>query len=1066
MQKLFNRTTIAVCVSAALVATAATYLNNTDVSGVYQISPEKQAFLAQKQAKKNAHPKRFDKPQEAVDFYIQQRAPLGETTIPNERYGKALRHMANMQQYAIKSNKLMPARSQMSNVNMTGATPIAPGVVKEWENLGPGNIGGRTRALVIDPQTPETMYSAGVAGGIWKSTDAGENWVALDDMMVNLAVTTLTLSPTDNKTLYAGTGEGFFNGDALRGDGVFKSTDAGATWQQIESTSNNPDFRYINKIEASTLVEGRLFAATRGGLFRSDDAGETWSQLRDGTSWVGCLDIKLSNDGETEQMLLSCGSFGVATVYHSADGGETITPVIEDELLGRTTLTYSPSHPNIAYALAATNQNDATPYSLGFYKLYRSEDGGLTWEVKNSNTNDNVINTLLLSNPVYGAFPACGWGESQFYNQGWYDNIIQVDPINPEIVWAGGVDLWRSDDAGANWDVVSRWWDDVTAPTYAHADQHAIVFHPNYDGETNKTLFVGNDGGIQRTDNTDGGTLGIDGICGAPVTDTVNWTSLNNDYAVTQFYHGAVYPDGTAFIGGTQDNGTNWGGESSNEWLEVSGGDGGWVAIDPRNPDIIFSEYTGLSLQRWMPDFGWVSATNGIEDGYMFPFTTPYVMDSNNPDVLWIGNDRLWRTNDQGDNWVQASTNTPDGSIVSEWAVAPGNSDLVMAGTNSGMILMNKSASIANATTEWSVTQPTQGYVSDLAIDPVDNSIAYATYSTFGVDHIWKTVNGGIHWSAIDNQDEDNGLPDVPVNSIVIDPENTQHIFVGTDLGIFVSIDAGQNWTVDGSGFANTAVAHLEINNGQLYAFTHGRSAYRVDLSKLSDALTIATVTDEDTSLALSAEMFTYAGTPEVDAIKFTHVSNGSLQLAGEDVDLSAAVAVADLENLSFVPSTDYNGDANIEWHAQANEETSSNNAEITIDIAAVNDAPTFSLAGDSYARVGDNALVNLANVTPNAVPSDEAEQTVTYTLSPASVNELDIMFNESTGELNVFPRGKKPTEVTFTITANDNQAENNTHSEDVTLTLDKKYSSGGSMGWFALLSLPLVALRRRFTSK
>ena len=562
MQKLFNRTTIAIGVSAAIVATAATYFTSTEDSGIYQISAEKQAFLAKKQAKKNAHPKRFDKPQEAVDFYIQQRAPIGETTIPNEKYGQALRHMANMAQYSIKSDKLLPARSKMNNANLNSATPVAPGVVKEWENLGPGNIGGRTRALIIDPQTPDIMYSAGVAGGIWKSTDAGANWAPLDDMMVNLAVTTLTLSPTDNKTIYAGTGEGFFNGDALRGDGVFKSVDAGETWQQIASTSNNPDFRYINKIEASVITENRLYAATRGGLFRSDDAGETWSQLMDATSWVGCLDIKLSNNGETEQLLLSCGSFGGATVYHSADAGETITPVIEDELLGRTTLTYSASNPNIAYALASTNQNDTSPYSLGFYKLYRSDDGGLTWEVKNSNTNENVINTLLLSNPVYGAFPLCGWGESQFYNQGWYDNIVQVDPINPDIVWAGGVDLWRSDDAGSNWDVVSRWWDDVTAPTYAHADQHTLVFHPNYDGETNKTLYVGNDGGIQRTDNTDGGTLGIDGICGAPVTDTVEWTSLNNDYAVTQFYHGAVYPDGTAFIGVTQDNGTNYVDES------------------------------------------------------------------------------------------------------------------------------------------------------------------------------------------------------------------------------------------------------------------------------------------------------------------------------------------------------------------------------------------------------------------------------------------------------------------------------------------------------------------------
>ena len=1073
-QKSFNRTAVAVCVSVAILAGVASYYDKaTAQNGSYPLTQQQHAFLANKKASKDAHPKRFDKPQQAIDFYVKQRAPRGSDSIDNLKYGEAMSHINQMKRYSIKSDKMMASKNQMQrSANVVGKSlvtdgPIEPGVVQEWTNLGPGNIGGRTRALVIDPNTPDTMYSAGVTGGVWKTIDAGENWLPLNDMMVNLAVTSLVLSPTDSNVIYAGTGEGFYNSDAIRGDGLFVSTDGGQTWAQRANTAGNPDFHYVNKIAASHVTENRLFAATRQGLFRSDDAGVNWTHLMEVETPTGCLDVQVRTDAD--ELLVSCGSFLTSTVYRSADGGDTFTPVIEDPLLGRTTLAFAPSNQNIAYALAASNSTDPSTYSMGFYKLYRSEDGGANWTVKNSNENENPVNTLLLSNPIFGLFPECGWGpDRSFYNQGWYDNIVQVDPINPDVVWTGGVDLWRSDDAGANWSAASRWWTDATDPSFAHADQHALVFHPNYDGQTNTTLYVGNDGGVVRTQNANADTLGIGGMCGAPVENAVAWTDLNNNYAITQFYHGAVMPDGTAYFGGAQDNGTLYGDDTSGkqDWVMITGGDGGWVAVDPRDTNVLFTEYTGLSLQRFDPEqAAWVGATNGIEGGAAFPFITPFIMDVNNPDRLWIGNDRLWRTDDQGDNWVQASAPTLDESIVSEWAVAPGNSERVIAGTNSGLLMISTAASTADATTQWHTVKPADGYVSDVAISPSNNSVAYATYSTFGVNHIWKTIDGGVTFNAIDNMGEANGLPDIPVNTIVIDPSNRARLFVGTDLGIFVSVDAGRNWSADGSGFANTPVAHLEINNGQLYAFTHGRSAYRVDLSTMPAALPVKLSTDEDTALDFKQRMFNAfsGGTPAFEAVVLHELpANGKFELNGVDMTELAPIAVTDLDNLRFVPETDFNGDVTIGWHAQAGDVATSTNNDLTITVNPLNDEPLFNLqTGTLSVNAGQNQFVTVATPVVTHMPADETDQTGTYSVIPSSVNFLNVAFNQQTGELKVAPIAKLTGTVSFSITANDGQPLNNTASQTVSFEVEKK-SSGGSMGLFALLALPLIAIRRR----
>ena len=242
----------------------------------------------------------------------------------------------------------------------------------------------------------------------------------------------------------------------------------------------------------------------------------------------------------------------------------------------------------------------------------------------------------------------------------------------------------RSDDGGQNWGVASYWWFDSGDPFYAHADQHAITFHPKFNGDSNRTLFVASDGGMHRTTDARAavGTT-LPSICGNPATDQVQWTSLNNGYQVTQFYHGAVYPNGTTFFGGTQDNGTLRGSTAVGQnWQTISGGDGGYVAVDKLDTNVLYSEFTGKSLQRslnggatWVPIHGGVTEAAGN-----FQFIHPFAMDPTAPARLWYGGAFAWRgnSNNRGTTWTRVSNSFA--SRIASWGISPSNPDRVYAG--------------------------------------------------------------------------------------------------------------------------------------------------------------------------------------------------------------------------------------------------------------------------------------------------------------------------------------------------------------------------------------------------
>ncbi|MCU1286718.1 MAG: hypothetical protein JWO13_3068 [Acidobacteriales bacterium] len=745
---------------------------------------------------------------------------------------------------------------------------------------------------------------------MWKSFNAGGSWSPVSDLIANLAVTTLAIDPSSHSVIYAGTGEGYSNFDAVRGGGIFKSTDGGANWSHL----NGPNalfypgaFDYVFKVLVSAHNPSNVYVAARSGVWSSADSGATWRWSVVGNT---CPDLVMRTDKAGDYLITACGQFSRGSILRNPNA-ENINSqwqtLLADDAIGRISLALAPSNQDVIYAMADRVQDPARNYALR--AVYRSGSSGdpATWTVQTSAASPIKLNTLLLTNPEAATASECGVGNSFFVDQGWYDNVLAVDPVNPNRVWAGGIDLFRSDDGGANWGLASYWLA-KGQPQYVHPDQHVIAFHPSYNGSSNRKMYVGNDGGIFRTDDALASTAtGPLATCDSSQSG-VTWTSINNGYGVTQFYHGAPYPDGSTYFGGTQDNGTIRSGVVSDTvWSEILGGDGGYVAVDPTNTNRLFASNPGLSLKS-SGDGGqtFAPATNGISDFGLF--VAPFVMDPAQPKRLWTGGIYLWRSNDGAATWQRASDVTPGNGLVSSLAVAPGNPNLVILGMSDGYILRQTNGLTSNSSTNVDYAFPRNGFVSSIAFDPKNQNVVYATYSTFGVDHaahVYKSADAGSTWNQSDGVG-DGAIPDVPVHSIAVDPNVTSRLYAGTDVGVFVSLDGGQSWAVENTGFANVVVESLKFDaSGQhLFAFTHGRGAWRVDLRPSELSIT-------PSLLNLSNHHLNSTGTPAPVAIRnvgattvtFAGVNvSGDFSLASNTCTVLAPGSACELD-ISFSPS-------------------------------------------------------------------------------------------------------------------------------------------------------------------
>lgn len=649
-----------------------------------------------------------------------------------------------------------------------GRPETAPPV---WNFVGPTNIPGRITALVRHPSDPNTLYVGGADGGVWKTTDAGITWTALTDTLPTLSIGSLAMNPSNPNEVWAGTGEGNFAIDNYPGGFLYHTTDGGLTWTTLSHAMGD-----LRGLAVRPDLPSTLLAASSNGIFRSTDSGATWNLLSNGIP-AGTGSEVLVDPTATGTVYAALGRiYGDPNngIYKSTDGGTTWAKLaggLPTANVGRISLALAPSQTSTLYAAV---QSTSDYQLLGVYK---STDSGATW-------------------PTLSGVPSFCSGQC------WYDLEVAVDPANADKVYLGGIDVYRSTDGGRSFTAVSNWTMDQNSTRYVHADQHALV--PTGAGQ----LWAGCDGGVSYS--SDGGTT---------------WSFRGRNLNTTQYYNIAMHPTKADWtIGGTQDNGTHlFSGNGS--FTEVYGGDGGYCAISPAAPNIMYEEYVYLDMNK-STDGGahWTPSSSGINSSDPVLFIAPFVMDPSNPNVLYAGTNRIYRTSDGAANWSPMVTNAWTGK-VSAIAVGPSSGTLVFAGTNRAEVYRCSNPNDASPSFEYAASGLPNRSVASFAIAP-DEQTVYVTFSGTGTFHIYKSEDQGRSWTALTA-----GLPDEPFNTIVIHPADSRVLYAGSDFGAYASFDAGATWAPYGTGLPRAAVDTLQISapQGLLQAGTHGRGVWQTE---------------------------------------------------------------------------------------------------------------------------------------------------------------------------------------------------------------------------------------------
>jgi photosystem II stability/assembly factor-like uncharacterized protein len=660
-------------------------------------------------------------------------------------------------------------------------------LLNNWKWLGPGNIGGRVRAILIHPTTPATMWAGSVGGGIFKTTNGGASWTPLDGFAPMMSVGCMVLDPKDPKRIFAGTGEGFFDtlaGSSIlaasRGAGIFLSTDSGTTWSQLPST-NNANFHFVNRLSISPADNKIMLAATMSGIWRTTNAGTTWTKVN--SSFAMDVDFH-PTDGK-----LAVAGVRDGTPYYSTNGGVNWTAASGTGFKQRSEMAYAKSNPGIVYACCSLNNR---------MKVYQSTNGGKSFTLKTG-----------------------GSGLSTYSR---YNNALWVDPTNVNHVLVGGVRLHKSTNAGASF---------VNAYSGSYYDYHVFANHPGYNGTTNQTVFHGNDGGVYRTT--------------AVKASTIRWTELNNNLGLTQFYGAAMSPSGRV-IGGTQDNGSLLFRGNPEGWSHPLGGDGCYCAADPTNSNILYAQIYWIRIYRSLnggSNWSQIGNSSKIRDkGSNF---IPYItLDPNNANRMYFLGASVWRSdNVKGSaTWqeVKPALSCTDANAhfgldpkcnASIVQVAKGNSNIVWVGHNHGNLYMSQNALSTSRTWKRVDTNvhPNR-WVGCIAIDPRDNRKVYVSFLGYHKNNVWVTTDSGTTWKAI-NGSGTKALPETPVNWITVHPKVPGCLFAGTDIGLFYSTDDGTTWQTTKEGGSTSPIAELQWKNDRtMMVVTHGRGIFTVDVGE------------------------------------------------------------------------------------------------------------------------------------------------------------------------------------------------------------------------------------------
>jgi photosystem II stability/assembly factor-like uncharacterized protein len=696
---------------------------------------------------------------------------------------------------AIQETKLLEENQSLKKVNSIS-----------WSAVGPGNIGGRIRSIIINSSNSNQILIGSVSGGIWKTTNGGSSWTPKLDTQDPISIGSMVL--VGSSTVYAGTGEGWWNTDAVYGGGIYKSTDFGDTWSLLSSTIGANIWNFRNVLRMDVDPSGNVYAVTKaynvtggvgnyytnGGLFRTTDGGTSWTKISQTTItnyYAGTDVIAVSSS----VILFSTDSDGI---YRTTNSGTTWTKIssgLPSSGYNRIAMARDPNNSSIIYAVFSATST-GSPY-YGLRGIFRSTNSGATW--------------TALTNPP--RLPSTS-NSSYLGGQGWYDNIIAVDPFNSNNIYAGGVDMVKSTNGGSSWFQLTYWNTGYGNP-YVHADHHAIAFDPNNSG----VVYGGNDGGIYKSIN--GGS---------------NWTAMNNGLEITQFYGGAVYPSGNIYYGGTQDNG-HLKFSSGTSWTQVESGDGGYAAQSQVSSTTTYEEYVYLWMEK-STNGGttWSNCYTGISDatnGNYCLFISPFSMDPENSSVLIAGSDNVWITSNSAGSWTSSSNTLSAGAKVSAVTVVNASANyLGFAGTTDGKIFKCTSLNPSSGTDTWTAITPSgnnSAWVRRIVVDLSNKNIIYACYSGFNNanigKHIYRSTNQGTSWSDISTN-----LPDIPVHSLVIDPINSGTVYIGTETGVYQSTDTGVSWNTFTAGMPSyVPVDELVLQTGTntLFAFTHGRGVWK-----------------------------------------------------------------------------------------------------------------------------------------------------------------------------------------------------------------------------------------------
>lgn len=684
-------------------------------------------------------------------------------TVPKERLNAARAY----------TQLLLSRKAAIPNVN--------------WDERGPNNVSGRTRSILIDAGDPShnTIFSGGVAGGIWRSVDGAANWTQIDDFFDNLAIGDITQDPNNSDIIYFGTGEGYGNIDAVRGLGIWKSTDGGLTFDQLPSTDDNPDFHYVNSMvcvdlgSTTAVLSGNRFS----GVFRSIDEGLTWTLVLAGT----VADMTVASNGDVFAGMDNDG------IYRSTDGGVTWTEEYNNTNSdGRIELNAAPSDPNIAYALLEGNGNLIPT-------IRRTSDGGDSWD--------------LITNPLWNDQNCNTTSQDWSRGQDWYDLTVAVDPNDPNRVFIGAVDLFATEDGGQSWTQVSSWIGICGRP-FSHADQHALVFAPG----SSDILYNGNDGGIYKS---------VDASQSMP-----DFEFMGNGYNITQFYAVDIHPDAAEefYIGGTQDNGTQqFIGPGLVNTSEATGGDGGFCHIDQNDPSIVITSFTrnnySISLDGGTSfSFGPSNNTGRFINPTDYDDDTKVLYGASNAGQCF----RWLNPSTGGANASQITITNLTGQI-SAVRVSPNVSDRVYFASNGNIYRVNN-ASTTNPMVAQLIYQGPNNFISSIEIDPSDENHIVFTVSNFGVVSVFETQNSislNPSWNSIEGN-----LPDIPVRWASFNPNNFDQLLIGTELGVWSTDDIqGPNntdWAPTNANLANVRVDMLKYrtSDNAMIAGTHGRGMF------------------------------------------------------------------------------------------------------------------------------------------------------------------------------------------------------------------------------------------------